>query len=77
MTPIPKEAIDLIKEYARENMRMATDSIKCDPILNGHDWSKENLEKNLELIDEGQQASTRYHAAKDILTLLGIPTDDL
>lgn len=77
MPILSKEAIILIKEYARENMRIATDSIRHDPLLHGGYRTEENVRKSSELQDDGLAASSRYHAAKDILELCGVNAEDL
>lgn len=73
-----RRAAQIAKLYADENMRMAHDSLLCDPILNHpHGQPMESraqldiaVKKSERLQIEGTMASSRYHAGEDIAKLI-------
>jgi hypothetical protein len=72
---ITDKDIDIINEYADENLRMAKDNLLCDPIIYGEFPTKEAVSKSEELQIASYEYAAKYHAAKDILVLFGIEDD--
>lgn len=72
-----EQAIELIRLYAAESALMFGDTILSCPILQGGSASKQNRAKSEDCAMDGLIASSRYHAAKDILILLGEDVSDL
>jgi hypothetical protein len=72
---ITDKGINIINEYAEENLRMAKDNLLCDPIIHGEFPTKEAVLKSEELQIASCEYAAKYHAAKDILVLFGIEDD--
>lgn len=71
------EIISLIRTYAEENMRLMGDGILHDPLLHGEPWTEENVKRSDDCSVDSLIHSSKYHAAKDILALIGEPADDI
>lgn len=69
---LSSEAIKIITEYAKENMRICQDNIRCDPVLSGGLRGKDDFIKSEDLQIDSTIHSAKYHAAKDILLLCGV-----
>ncbi|EYD71830.1 hypothetical protein [Limimaricola hongkongensis] len=68
--------VALIREYARTNMAECTSGVIGDPVLRGrHDAEAIALSERMQL--HSTIHSAKYHAAKDILELMGEEVDDL
>lgn len=64
------EAADFAEFYAEERMRLCTDTILHDPILNGEPWTNENFERSRQSTIDGTINSAAYHAAMNIASHL-------
>lgn len=74
---IDAKTIELIKAYAAENMSMCRDRILDDPLLHGGKWTEENCLASEDSSIHSLIHSSKYHAARDILELCGVNTDDI
>lgn len=72
-------AIKVIKEYADENIRMAQDTILLDPVLHPERHKPMTIDERFNLAEkfciDGAIHSAKFHAACEILALLGIRND--
>lgn len=71
------EIVALIRAYAQENWAMCTDGILNDPLLHGEAWTDSNVALSDDCATDSVIHSAKYHAAKDILELLGEDASDL
>lgn len=70
------EVIALIREYARSNMAECTAGVIGDPVLRGRrDAEAVALSERMQM--HSAIHSAKYHAAKDILELMGEEAGDL
>ncbi len=74
---VSQELIELIKSYARENMDMCSDGILHDPILRGGQFTAENVAMSDDCSTHSTIHASKYHAARDILILLGVDVSDM
>lgn len=70
------DAVALIREYARMNMAECTAGIVGDPVLRGG-RSCDDFAMSEKMQIHSTVHSAKYHAAKDILALMGEDVSDL
>jgi|GEM_PF-3240928 len=77
MAETREEIVAMIREYARVNMDECSAGVLGDPILRGHSMTSENAALSEAMQLQSTIHSSKYHAAKDILSLMGEDTSDM